>query len=506
MMRFLLLLALSLIVAGLSAGLIAKQWLILPTVLIFSGIVIGIFALKKNIANKSKFLPSRTTEVVINTSTAAISILVIFALINFMAVRYGVRWDLTENKLFTIAPQSQEIVKNLTQSLKVWVFAPNIDRELQTLLENYSHYSDKFEFEFIDPQIQIGLAEKFKVKSFGEIYLEYGTKKEKIETNNNDFGTNISEIQITNAIFKIQSDRIFTIDFLQGHGEPSLEATEEGFSQAIKQLQDRGYKVRELNLITQRQIPKNTDVIIIARPIRKLLPEEVTLLQKYLNNGGRLLVMLMPNINSGLTPILQQWGIILDNRFVIDASGMGNTWGLGPGVIFVTNYGEHPITKSFGSGISLFPESRPLSITEKPDIKALPFIITNGNTWAESNLAPQEIVFNAKEDTPGPLNLAVALNRNNPSELPESRLVVFGNGMFATDGWFQQQLNSDIFLNTVNWLIGDNRLSLAIRPKEQTNRRINLTAVEAGIISWMALRVMPIIGFVIAGVIWWRKR
>ena len=62
-----------------------------------------------------------------------------------------------------------------------------------------------------------------------------------------------------------------------------------------------------------------------------------------------------------------------------------------------------------------------------------------------------------------------------------------------------------IYLNTVNWLIGDNRLSLSIGPKEQTNRRINLTPLEASLISWMALRIMPILAFIIAGVIWWRK-
>lgn len=502
----LLLLALILLIAGLVVGLITNQWLILPTALILGGILIAIIAVtRKKQLNKTKLPQKRVTEAVIDSSVATISILVIFALINFMAIRHGVRLDLTENQLFTLAPQSQEIVTNLTQSLKVWVFDHTVDQELKTLLEDYRRYSDKFQFEFVDPNIQIGLAEEFNVKSFGEVYLEYGDKRQKIDMIGYDESANISEIQITNAIFKIQSDRVFKVDFLQGHGEPELDAVEGGFSQAISQLRDRGYVVRGLNLITAGKIPNDTNVIIIAQPIRKLLPAEVSLLQKYLSNGGRLMIMLMPNVNPGLAPILQNWGISLDNRFVIDASGVGNTWGFGPGVIFVTNYGDHPITQSFGSGVSLFPESRPVKITESSEIIATPFIITDANTWAESNLAPEQIVFNPKEDIPGPLNLAVALDRSNQGNLPKSRLVVFGNGMFATDGWFQQQLNGDIFLNTVNWLIGDNRLSLSIGPKEQTNRRINLTPLEASLISWMALRIMPILAFIIAGVIWWRK-
>ena len=506
MTKFWFLLALSLFIAGLVAGVITNNWFIVPTALIVAGLMLGICSLILGQKNPAKFWQARATEAGINTIVATISVLVILVLINFMAIRHSVRFDLTEHKLLTLAPQSQAIAQNLTQPLKVWVFDRNIDQDLKNLLGNYARYSENFQFEFVDPQIQIGLAEQFKVQSFGEIYLEYGDKRQKIETINNDFGANIFEISITNAIVKIQSDRIFTIDFLQGHGEPELDAREGGFSQAITQLQDQGYRVRGLNLITEGKIPNDTDVIIIAKPLRKLLAQEVTLLQQYLKNGGRLLIMLMPDIDPGLTPILQEWGINLDNRFVIDASGVGSTWGFGPGVIFVTNHGNHPITSSFGSGISVFPDSRPLNIAEKPDITATPFVITDNNTWAESNLAPQEIGFNSKEDLPGPLNLAIALSRENNSNVPPSQMVVFGNGLFATNGWFQQQLNGDIFLNSVNWLIGDKSLTLSLRPKEQTNRRINLTPAEAVIISWTATTIMPMLGFIVAGVIWWRKR
>ncbi len=501
-----LLLALGLLTAGLVVGLVTNQWFLASIGLILTGATIVILAIGRKQQNFEQFRQTRAIESFINGATATIAILVIFALINFMAIRHGNRFDLTENKLFTIAPQSQEIVKNLSQSLKIWVFDHNIDQELKNLLEDYTRYSDKLEFQFVDPQIEIGLAEQFKVQSFGEVYLEYGEKREKISTTGNDFGGNISETAITNAIFRIQSDRIFQIYFLQGHGEPKLDAAEGGFTQAISQLRDLGYQVRELNLITQRQIPKNTDLIIISRPIRKFLPTEVSLLQTYLKNGGRLLIMLMPDVNPGLAPILQDWGITLENRFIIDASGLGNTWGYGPGVVIITNYGNHPITKTFGSGISVFPQSRPVKITEKPNINSESFIITNRNTWAENNLAPKQIEFNPKQDIRGPLNIGVALNRKNTDKQRESRLVVFGNGTFAMDGWFQKQLNSDIFLNTVDWLIRDNGLTLSIRPKEQTNRRINLSPLEAGVISWMALRIMPLLSFIAAGLIWWRKR
>ncbi|MHC5721583.1 MAG: ABC transporter, partial [Nostoc sp.] len=76
----------------------------------------------------------------------------------------------------------------------------------------------------------------------------------------------------------------------------------------------------------------------------------------------------------------------------------------------------------------------------------------------------------------------------------ESRLVVFGNSSFATDGLFQQQLNGDVFLNSVTWLSQQEKQPLSIRPKEPKNRRITLTATQANLLILSSLLVLPLIG------------
>jgi ABC-type uncharacterized transport system involved in gliding motility auxiliary subunit len=85
-------------------------------------------------------------------------------------------------------------------------------------------------------------------------------------------------------------------------------------------------------------------------------------------------------------------------------------------------------------------------------------------------------------------------------------LVVFGNSNFATDGWFEQQLNSDVLLNSVSWLGKRDEQALSIRPKEQKNRRLNLTQAQSGVLGWTALAIMPLVGFTAAGLMWWRRR
>ncbi|MEO8889975.1 MAG: ABC transporter, partial [Coleofasciculaceae cyanobacterium] len=103
--------------------------------------------------------------------------------------------------------------------------------------------------------------------------------------------------------------------------------------------------------------------------------------------------------------------------------------------------------------------------------------------------------------TPSP-----ASQEKNSKKTSEARLIVYGNSNFATDGWFKQQLNGDVFLNSVSWLSKRDEQALSIRPKEQKNRRINLSAMEAAGLGWVALVIMPLLGFVIAGIIWWRRR
>ncbi|MBH8577253.1 ABC transporter, partial [Nostocaceae cyanobacterium CENA369] len=88
----------------------------------------------------------------------------------------------------------------------------------------------------------------------------------------------------------------------------------------------------------------------------------------------------------------------------------------------------------------------------------------------------------------------------------ESRLVVLGNSDFATNGLFQQQLNGDVFLNSVTWLSKQDRQTLSISPKEPKNRRITLSNTQASVLTLSSLLALPLIGLAAAALIWWRRR
>jgi ABC-type uncharacterized transport system involved in gliding motility auxiliary subunit len=316
----------------------------------------------------------------------------------------------------------------------------------------------------------------------------------------------LSEVRLTNGLQQITTLAPAKVYFLQGHGERSLSGEQGGLSQALSFLKEK-YTTAPLNLT--QQLPQDATVVVVAGAKKTLFDQEIKALSNYLNQGGSLMLLIDPNTNPGLDSLLKNWGVQLENRLAVDASGLQ---GFGPAVPVVAQYGEHPITKDFGTGISFYPLAQPIDLVPVPGIEATPLLITNEQSWAESNLASKNLEFNPG-DRQGPLILGVALSRKVTSSKPEksvdrgkeSRLVVVGNSTFATDNVFEQQLNGDVFLNSIGWLTKQDKQLLSIRPKEAKNRRINLTTQQANILS-LTVALVPLIAFGMAVILWWQRR
>ncbi|PAX55890.1 GldG family protein [Brunnivagina elsteri] len=511
-----------LVTAGLTVGLVSGKWGITPLALLIPGIAIIATWLIWQI-KVTNWWGKRSTQAGTNALLATLAVLVILGLINFLGSRYYWRTDLTETKLFSLAPQTQELLKKLPEPVKVLIFDVTQNSQDRDLLENYRRQSDKFKFEYIDPQTSYGIAKQFGVKEPGEVYLENNQIRKLVQVVNPR--DRLSETRITNRLQQIISGKTTKVYFLQGHGEYQLTAGENAISQAVQSLNEKNFVTEPLNLAEKGKIPEDANVVVVASAKRALLDSEVKLLQDYLNGGGNVLLMIDPDTEPKLDPLLNEWGVKLDNRLVVDATGNET---LGPAVPIVTQYGNHPITEKFGNGISFYRLARSIEIIPVNGVQATPLLITKPfpNSWAESDQKSEKLEFNEGKDRKGPLNLGVALTRkvstttpippatSTPTPTPtptpttnkESRLVVIGNSDFATDRFFQQQLNGDVFLNSVTWLNQQDQQPLSIRPKELKNRRINLSSAQVILLRLSSLLVLPFLGFLSAGLLWWQRR
>ncbi|UBF24079.1 Gldg family protein [Kovacikia minuta CCNUW1] len=544
-----------LILAGLTAGVVAGTWGAVPLGLMIAGIVvIGLWFLFLSRLETGSLQPGfwgrRSTQAGTNAFVATLAVLTILGLINFLASQSVGRLDLTENQVFTLAPETQQIVRDLKQPVKVWVFDPQQNNQDRELLEGYQRLDKRFSFEFINPNAQPTLAQQFGVKKVGDVYVQIpASQRQQFVQNTND-QERLSEAKLTNAIAQVTNTGQAHVYFTQGHGERPTEASQESISLAVKGLQDRNDVVKPLNLAETSKFPTDASVVVVAGPQKSFLKPEVDALNTYLNRGGHVLLLLDPTSNPGLESLLSPWGITLDKRIVIDASN--RVAGLTPADVTVTQYGDHPITKDFYNKLSYFTGAQAVDVKKVAGVESTPLLFTSDRTWAESDIKQQPLKFDPQSDRQGPLVLGFALSRpiaekpaptpqtspnskTSPSpqaspsptpsasaspspspspgeankesaQKPESRLVVIGNSSFAADGYFNQVVNGDVFLNSVRWLSQEDKQTLSVRPKETKNRRITLSGQQANLIAWTSLVILPLIGFGTAFAVWWKRR
>lgn len=215
-----------------------------------------------------------------NVALRTLAVLVILGLVNFLAVQYPYKFDLSANQRFTLAPESQKLVQNLKQPVRVIIFDQQITPPARQLLENYRRVAgDKFSFEVIDPRSNPVKAQEFEVQGFGEVHLESGKRRERLREA-------LTESSLSNAIVRITQSKQGNVVFLQGHGEKSLEPGQRGsMSQAQQALQSRNFNVQPLNLAETGQIPKDTKVVVVAGPQQVLLAPEARALEQFVKNG-----------------------------------------------------------------------------------------------------------------------------------------------------------------------------------------------------------------------------
>jgi ABC-type uncharacterized transport system involved in gliding motility auxiliary subunit len=431
-----------------------------------------------------------------NVALRTLAVLVILGLVNFLAVQYPYKVDLSANQRFTLAPESQKLVQNLKEPVRVIIFDQQITPPARQLLENYRKVAgDKFSFEVIDPRSNPVKAQDFGVQGFGEVHLESGKRRERLREP-------LTESSLSNAIVRLTQSKQGNVVLLQGHGEKSLEPGQRGsMSQAQQALQARNFNVQPLNLAEAGQIPKDTNVVVVAGPQQALLAPEARALEQFVKNGGGLLLLLDPlepaKNDRGLQDLLKWAGVKLDGRFIVSNTEI--IQGAGRGVAVTTRYADHPITKEFGQSLALFPLAQAVDLVGEGEKTGVPLFLTGRGIWAESN-TQEDPFFDPQQDREGPLPIGVAVEKG------KGRLVVIGDSEFVADGLFNLQRNGDVFLNSVNWLAQNEAQPLSIRSKDPTNRRLNIATPLATSVTLLALIGLPGGALVAAAVVWWRRR
>jgi ABC-type uncharacterized transport system involved in gliding motility auxiliary subunit len=470
-------------------------------------------------------------------SIAAASVVLVLAIlvaINYLGSRHNKRWDLTAAKQFSLSDQTKKVLQGLQHPVQIRVF----DRSdgfprFRERLDEYQYASKQVTTEYIDMERRPALANQYKVQTPGTVIIEYQGRTERV--------TSDGEQELTNGLIKVVQGKQHKVYFVQGHGEHATEASDRnGYSSITAALGSDNFTTENLVLAQQKGVPADASVLVVAGPKTDFFPAEIEMLKAYLGKGGKILFMLDPPDRAdaaevtNLAAFLKEWGIEIGTNVVVDVSGMGQLLGTDVSVPVAAKYEPHPITDRFNL-LTAYPLARSVSaVTGGANGRtAQNLVSTSANSWAESDIKQLTTSGRVareldKGDKAGPVSLAAAVSAPatdapapqaspapaaNPAPgakpedppKPETRIAVFGDSDFVTNGYLGIPGNRDLFLNTINWLAQQENL-IAIRPRDPEDRRVSLRADQAQLIFWLAIFIIP--GLLLAGGIqtWWRRR
>ncbi len=431
-----------------------------------------------------------------NALIQVVVMLIIVGMVAFISTRQHFRKDLTKNSLYSLSDQTTKILKGLNKNVEIIGFYKNAEQSAaKDILDEYRFRSKNLTYSLIDPDEKPEMTKKYDVTKYNTIVVESNNKREMIDQ--------LNESNLTKAIIKVTRDMDKVVYFTTGHGEIFInDDTPQGFSTAIKAIKKENYLVREINLI-RKPIPDSCTILAIISPKASFFPGELDSVSVFLENGGKLLLMVDSEHQNDIADFIAKYHVTLGKDMVIDASGVGQLFGAGPGMPLVTTYDQtHPITKGFNI-MSFYPYAS--SLTPESDIgdyKISELLKTSDNSWAETEFSSGQVDYNPGKDKKGPITLAVIIEKTlaNGKQI----LAVFGDSDFANNGYFKNQGNSNLFLNTINYLAEDED-AISIRPKEIDDNRLTLTQANVKSLFYLVVIAIPLLVIVLGVFIFFKR-
>ena len=216
------------------------------------------------------------------TLVSVIIVILLFFATNLTLRKIGIPdIDITKTKLFTLSDTSKQKIQNLQTDVTIYIVGLGEDSSLKDLIKQYTKTNEHIKLETIEDISQkADLKEKYDITNETQcIFVETKEQKQKIELEElytYDYVTNeqidISEEKITNAIINVTSKEKKHLFFLTGHGEYNLKQEQ---TLLERYLQNENYEIHNLDLLVSKNIPEETDVIILQSPQKDFFEEEV---------------------------------------------------------------------------------------------------------------------------------------------------------------------------------------------------------------------------------------
>ncbi|MBN2322891.1 MAG: GldG family protein [Spirochaetes bacterium] len=512
--RYLYIVSPLLLLASLLIFYLTGKFEVLSIVTLVAGVGIGILFFVRFYDEIVGKITKRKVRYGLNSTIISIVVLALVVIVYLVLFAHNKKFDLTESKRFSLSKQTEELLERLSGPVRVYAFfSKNQETSgVRELLEQYRYIYRDFEYEIIDPDLNPGRVQEMGVTAYGEVIIEYGGKKEKIKSQ--------SEEGITNTLIKLSQTEKKKLYFVSGHGERSINDYQNtGYDRIRVSIQDENFEVEEILLLREEAVPEDCAVLITAGPTKDYDPYELSLIERYILEGGRYFVLLDPTESgaqlAGLTAFLERYGIVAGDDVIIDPLSRvlsGDYF-----MPVVNEYTYNPITRDFGFTTFLrLARSIDVRDTDTNDNTFPRVVATTGeSSWAETDKAElfsgKKARFDRGIDVEGPVPVMAYSSIGVQKEAPgsgepdaerstednkEAYIFVVGDSDFISNSMYQTQGNKDLFLNAVNFLADRGDL-VSIRPKDQESVYLTMTARQGRLAFFISMVAVPLFVIVI---------
>lgn len=468
---------------------------------------------KFTLAVKRKWLVNGTKTFII------IAVLVLFYIaINIYVAGLDLpEIDITANKIYTLSDASKEVISKVDQEINIYAYGFSENSAMIKFLKQYANTNDKISYEILTPETNMQkIQENDLTDGYTVLILESGDSKKVIDAST-DFQTfdyttyqtiDTTEQTITNSILSLTQGYKPVVYFVTGHNEFSSDET-----QVLQSyLKNESFDVKNINLATQTEIPKDCDVLVILSPSTDFLDYEVPIIKDYINKGGNIYFSMdvisetldLPNVQS----VLDEYGVSVKNGYILEYNeeAANPTY---PYIFMPAVSGSNEITSEIYSDsymwLAYSAKLNSKSDEELENMRVSKEVLLSSSDQAifVSDLS-SDMATAAQTAEAGTADIAALMSKDitftneaGDQETVTSKLVVSATGSFASD-YIVSELsasypisyigsNKDFVINSLSHLAGKEN-SLTIRkdmanstylPTETQNRIV--TAIIVGV-------------------------
>jgi len=457
--------------------------------------------------------------------------LAVVIVINVLVDQIPGKLDLTQNKIYTLAPETYKLLDSLKTDVTVTTIGKpgSEDPTVKAVLAKYAAHGGHVKLATVDPDLNPGWAKQYdttgqglgagslvvasgkKFKTIGQ-YDMYNYDTSNYDPTNPNSAPRLTSLSIeqrvTSAIQYVTAAKNVTIYQLTGHGEATLASL--GLTTAVG---NENYEVKDLNLLTDKTVPPDADIVLVMAPKKDISAEDADKLRAYLAGGGRMVVLLdvitAANPTPNLAGVLATYGVQVRNVVVVE--GDTNKVAAQNPLFIIPNLEYHDIlsplrTNNYDMVLIGAQAIKTLDL-KKRTLKIEPLLTSSARSYGKVDIANAKSVDRAPGDIAGPFDLAVAIT--DPAQDAggqDTRLVVVGNVKFLQGGMpGQVPGNGDFFMNSIGWLRGQ-KDSITIRPKDVSQMRLSMSQLEALLFSGLVVVILPLLILGSGLVVWLRRR